>query len=111
MKKKTLVTLVRTREWEGEQWSDTYLYLGEIDFEEAWRTAVDEYVATPEGKEEVRHNNGYFNWGDAVQSVPDHILGRHHIQTLTGNHVEFTDQMTVYVDQDELLVESPPIQP
>ena len=39
--------------------------------EKAVRRAVNKYLRTAEGRKDVAHNVGDFNWGDVASSVPD----------------------------------------
>lgn len=99
-----VVTLVRVREWEQDQWSDNFLYEKEGVFEEDFRNATSEYLLTDGGKQELSHNSGCFNWGDAVMSVPDEILSKYGIKPLLTEKVSLSEHEVVTVDQDESLV-------
>lgn len=43
----------------------------------AIQAASVDYVNTPEGKEVLNDNGGYFNWGDVVNNLPDDICKRY----------------------------------
>ena len=67
------------------------------DAEQAARRAVRAYLATGEGQADIAANNGEFNWGDVVNSVP---AGFFHQQGLTIiNDPSFETE----VDHDEHL--------
>lgn len=42
--------------------------------EKAARRAVNKYLRTAEGRKDVAHNVGDFNWGDVASSVPDSLF-------------------------------------
>lgn len=65
------------RSLETGQW-DVLFTCEEEQLEQALRNAVTEYVCTPEGIRVARQYRT-FNWGDAIEHVPQEIWRRHGI--------------------------------
>ncbi|MEW6770125.1 MAG: hypothetical protein AB1330_01850 [Bacillota bacterium] len=102
-----IITLVRVRydnppeayinyfEWLSDGVPDTR------EIERSMRDAVAEYLATPEGKEYNKSIRYDFNWGDAIQEIPDSIWEKFNLRLLP-----FTKTAEICVNQDELLSNS-----
>jgi len=69
------------------------------DPETALRAAIRQFLKSgcEEAVSAVEYANGYFNWGDALTTVPDSIFIEH---GLTPLHGESTD---IHVNHDEML--------
>lgn len=65
--------------------------------EKAARAAVREYLSTGAGQKDVKTNNDWFNWGDAVVCVPSKIWDKHGLSPVYGNTLDNI------VDHDENL--------
>lgn len=65
--------------------------------EKVVRKAVQEYLKTPEGKRDMEYACGYYNWGDAIRTIPDDFWEEHGLKPI--NHTA-TD---IWVDHDEIL--------
>jgi len=73
----------------------------DVDPVEAIKKAAKEYVSSPEGKKECKDDNiSAFNWGDAINHLPDDLLKRHGI--LSFNTIRDPRQCRL-VDHDEEL--------
>ncbi len=64
-----------------------------LDPRQAIAKAVKDYLQTKDGKEVAAGNGGDFNYGDAANHIPDHILKRHgilelelHAESWSDNH-------------------------
>ena len=64
------------------------------------RAAIREYGLTEDGKRDVAHACGYYNWGDASCAVLDKILPRYGLRYMETNAVD------VFVNHDEILIDS-----
>lgn len=102
----TLVRLTRNRWSEHQSWTDDFIADETVtNPEEALRNAVADFVKTDEGRESVIASSFDFNWGDAIQDMPDEYWtrrGMHYLYdsmtyTVTGSPVD------IAVSQDELL--------
>lgn len=92
------VAFIRERVWENQKMFDYFLVDESVeDVEAAFRSAVEEYLKTPEAKNDLGFVCGDYNWGDAMLTVPTEIFNRHGIYP-TSSNVE-----VVVVDQDEVL--------
>lgn len=96
------------RERTSENWRRTDYFLADTTLESpehAMRTAVAEFLASADGEESIEETMGDFNWGDAIEYVPDDIWSKHGVRMkyahqpylVTGSVLEIT------VDQDERL--------
>ena len=68
----------------------------ELDIMQAVRAACNEWCRSEEGRRDYEYANGYFNWGDFANCVPDEVCQRHGFK-----HLSTVD--TVMVDHDEVL--------
>lgn len=96
------------RERTSENWRTTDYFLTDNSVEhpeQAMRTAVAEFLASEDGEEAEEETSGDFNWGDAIEYVPDDIWSKH------GIHMKYAHQpylvagsvVEITVDQDERL--------
>lgn len=91
------VILVRERASENEVFENVFLVEDHIkDPEQAFRSAIETYLKTPEGKQAIENACSDYNWGDAIATVPEEILNQHGIY-------EGTEATFIYVNQDERL--------
>lgn len=80
----------------GEVYVDVFAAAGCVaDPERALRSAVEEYLRSPEGRQAAEETGWEFNWGDALMYVPVEVFLRHGILPLDVAEVE--------VHQDEIL--------
>jgi hypothetical protein len=92
------VNFIRERKWENEWYLDTFEVEDSIlNVEASLREAVKEFLGTEEGIEAVKQTMADFNWGDAIQMVPDEIWNKHGIYR-ANSVVE-----DIVVNQDETL--------
>lgn len=77
---------------------------GVQDPEKALRAAVKEYVSsgTEESKHALEYACGYFNWGDAISSIPSSLFKKHGLTMFNQ------DAADVFVDHDEVLCADSP---
>lgn len=67
--------------------------------------AVLEFLSTDKGTEEVRQTCQDFNWGDALNTVPDEFYRKQGIDVMDGTPASITGNEThVGVDHDEVLL-------
>lgn len=92
------VNFIRERKWENEYYVDTFEVDDSILYvEAALRDAVNEFLGTEEGIEAVKETMGGFNWGDAINMVPDEIWNKHGIYRANSGIED------IVVNQDEKL--------
>ena len=92
------VNLIRERKWENEFYVDTFEVDDSILYvEDALREAVKEFLGTDQGIEAVKETMGDFNWGDAINMVPDEIWNKHGIYPVSSGIED------IVVNQDETL--------
>lgn len=72
--------------------------------EKALRDAVREFVASDseESKKALSYASGYYNWGDAMSSIPEALFEKHGLIRFHQNAVD------VVVNHDEILCNSDP---
>lgn len=93
-----IVNLIRERASEQEIYVDTFHVNDSVkDPEKALRDAVKEFLNTGEGIRSVSYTSNDFNWGDAINDVPDRIWAKHGLKFCSVNAVN------IKVDQDEIL--------
>ncbi|AJD93714.1 hypothetical protein JMA_43970 (plasmid) [Jeotgalibacillus malaysiensis] len=69
------------------------------------RKAVLEFLSTDKGTEEVRQTCQDFNWGDALNTVPDEFYRKQGVDVLDGTPALITGNETnVDVNHDEVLL-------
>lgn len=49
----------------------------DLDFKACIRAAAVEFLQTPEGQRILAHNCGAFNWGDAIEELPEDLCLKH----------------------------------
>ena len=104
----TLVRLTRERRSESRSWTDEFLADASVkNPEDALRQAVADYLKTVEGREAVVESCEDFNWGDAIQEVPDAFWNRHGLHFLYNDKQQQRlitgETIEIIVNQDELL--------
>ena len=62
------------------------------------RAAARDFLSTDAGKQEIKANNGYFNWGDFAASVPGWICRKY------GFSIRETTVATAVANHDESLI-------
>ena len=91
------VVLIREVRSENKRYEDTFTVpYCTVDVEELFRSVVEEYLKTPEGKQSIIDSCGDFNWGDAINELPEELLESHEIR------YDGTSEVIV-VNQDEVL--------
>lgn len=108
------VTLVRERLSEGETWADHFwVDAGKEPLVELFKAAVQDYLRTPGGFQDIEATCRDFNWGDAVMHVPMRFWedqGIYYADDL--NYLKdkgmvpsrIVGHYTFVVDQDEVLI-------
>lgn len=100
-----LVVVVRKRFWEDKQWMDYFLYNGNGNPEEEFRSAITEYLLTEDGERAINHTSNDFNWGDAMQEVPRSLYEQRGLYAVSSQeNITLNDVIEVVVDQDEVLI-------
>lgn len=92
------VTLIRERSWENESWINHFIVSSDNP-EQKLRDAVKEYLQTDDGKKMIEATSYDFNWGDAINYVPDEIWEKHGVKPVYESQA-----VTITVDQDEVLI-------
>lgn len=93
-----IVNLIRERASENQIWIDTFQVDDSVTNPElALRNAVQEFLATEEGKKALEYTTKDFNWGDAVVYVPEEIWAKH------GLKFQEVKSVDIKVNQDEVL--------
>jgi len=109
-----IVTIVRERRSENEQWSDSFwVDAKEVPTVELFKSAVQDYLKTGDGHLAIKQTMEDFNWGDAMMYVPSYHWNSHGIYpvvpgispkeagiTPTPNN----NPIAFIVDQDEILI-------
>lgn len=93
------VKLTRMRCGESEAYTDLLEVDDSIkDAETAIRTAIKEFLSTPDGMDAMVDSCDDFNWGDAIMYVPDEIWAKHGLRIIPEPMY-----VSIYVSQDEVL--------
>ena len=97
------------RERISENWRTTDYFLADKSVEspeQSMRVAVSEFLETADGEEAEQETAGDFNWGDAIEYVPDDIWRKHGIQMKYAHKPYLVEGsvLEITVDQDERLV-------
>ena len=110
--KNYIVTLVRIRR-EGldlDTWTDCFCITtpkqtDSEGFLVLMKSAVKAFLSTGMGKEAIERTCNDFNWGDAMQEIPDAFWMRHNIRPIYQNTAPFSfnGAEAVLVNQDEVL--------
>ena len=96
------------RERLSENWRRTDYFLADESVSipiKAMRAAVAEFLTTEDGEESIEDTMGDFNWGDAMEYVPDDIWSKHGLRIKYANepYLISGSVLEVTVDQDERL--------
>lgn len=96
------------RERINENWRRTDYFLVDRSVEipeQAMRAAVAEFLASADGEESIEETMGDFNWGDAIEYVPDDIWSKHGIRIKYAHQPYLVEGsvLEISVDQDEQL--------
>ena len=108
------VTLVRERPCENEQWADSFWVDAKVvPTVDLFREAVQFYLGTGDGLRDIKMTCEDFNWGDAIQCIPDFYWNTYGIYPAdpsrspaemglspTANY----NPITFVVNQDEVLI-------
>ena len=91
------VVIIRERKSENQVFENTFYVEDHVEHpERAFRSAIEAYLKTPEGKQEIVKACSDYNWDDAMATVPEEFLNQYGIYT--GKDVTY-----LCVDQDEVL--------
>lgn len=88
-----------TRDW--KIWVENFVALKDMENPEAeFRAAIQDFLnsGTKEAKQAISYSGGYFNWGDAVSSVPQEYFYRRGFYYIGGREV-----VDINVEHDEIL--------
>lgn len=96
------------RERLSENWRRTDYFLADESVSipiKAMRAAVAEFLTTEDGEASIEDTMGDFNWGDAMEYVPDDIWSKHGLRMKYANepYLISGSVLEVTVDQDERL--------
>lgn len=73
------------------------------DMRASVKSACEEYLSTPEGRETYEHNCRNFNWGDFILYVPNEICRKHgftKIDTFTQDgEIDYNEQLAKIPDE------------
>ena len=107
-------TIIRERPSEHEVWSDEFwVDATKVPTIERFKAAVQDYLKTPEGKQDIIMTSEDFNWGDAMMYVPTEAWNKYGIypaetgRTLNEMGLIYKSNLmhfTCKVDQDEVLI-------
>lgn len=103
------VVLLRERAWENAFWTDDFwVDANKTPTIDLFKAAVQEYLNTPDGMQEIKNTCEDFNWGDAVMYVPSDIWNKHGIYENIEDMPNLTparrDSIILKVNQDEVLI-------
>ena len=95
---------IRLCRQQRDGWSADTVYIDLFDVEDsvdnpeqALRDTVRYFFRTAQGKAAIKQTCEAFNWGDALQLIPDCYFEKH------GLHPVHEDPLEIWVDQDEEL--------
>lgn len=98
--KRRTLNLIRQRISENEIWIDEFEYEDWVkNPEKSLRNAISNFLNTEEGTKAINDSCNDFNWGDAINSVPESILNKYGLHYI----IDKTNLTDVIVNQDEVL--------
>lgn len=103
------VVLLRERPSEDEFWADDFwVDASKTPVIDLFKAAVQDYLNTPDGIQDIDATCEDFNWGDAVMYVPSETWNKHgiyqHIEDIPNLTPARHDSVVLKVNQDEVLI-------
>ena len=91
-----------TKDW--KIWVENFVTLKDMENpEKEFRAAIQDFLdsGTEEAQQAIFYANGYFNWGDAVSSIPQEYFYRRGFYYIGGSGV-----VDINVEHDEILYDN-----